>query len=107
MYASKLTALYIAVLLMAFLAPAVQARDVATEQYNVTAAQNAFDDTKSDYDATTQQLKDQEKRVTEAHAMLKALQKKQAAAKLNLAKAKLKLDKENKALSRAWNENGQ
>jgi septal ring factor EnvC (AmiA/AmiB activator) len=95
-------------LLMAFLALSIWncptlARDVATEQYAVSAAQHEYADAKSNYDALSQQLASQQKVVAREQARLKELQKEQAGAKASMAKAKTKLDQQEKTLDRAWN----
>lgn len=89
-----------------FIASPLQAKDVATEQYNATAAQKEYDEAKSNYDAATKLVKEQEAQVTQEQLRLKELQKKQSASKADLAKTKTQLDQQQKALNRAWNESG-
>jgi septal ring factor EnvC (AmiA/AmiB activator) len=82
------------------------AKDLATEQYNVTAAKKEYAEAKSDYDAATQSVKEQEKRVSQEQARLKEQKKKQASAKDRLAKAKSNLDKQQKVIDKAWKSEG-
>jgi hypothetical protein len=85
-------------------APA-QAKDIAIEQYKMTALQKEYGGAQSDYDTTTQLLKEQEKRVAQDQARLQDLRQKQAAAKAHLDKTKAELDREQKSLDQAWSEN--
>jgi septal ring factor EnvC (AmiA/AmiB activator) len=84
----------------------VLARDVATEQYVVTAAQKDYDNAKADYDATTVMVNDQKNRIAQDQAILKEREKKQAEAKAKLVKAQALLDKRQKELNDAWNKGG-
>jgi len=90
----------------AFSCTSALAKDLATEQYNVTAAKKAYAEAKSDYDASTQLLKEQENRVAQEQARLKGQQKKQAAAKARLTKAKSHLDKQQQVIDNAWKTKG-
>jgi dsDNA-specific endonuclease/ATPase MutS2 len=82
------------------------ALDVAIEQYSVTAAKKKHDDAKSDYDAATLLLKEQEQRIAQDQERLKELQKRQSAAKTRLTKAKAQLDHQQEVLDKAWKAGG-
>lgn len=84
----------------------VLARDVATEQYIVTAAQKDFDHAKADYDASTVMVNDQKKRVAQDQVILKERQNKQTKAKAKLVKAQALLNKSQNELNNAWNKGG-
>ncbi len=84
----------------------VLARDVATEQYVVTAAQKDYDNAKADYDAATVMVNDQKKRVAQDQVILKERQNKQTKAKAKLVKAQALLNKRQNELNNAWNKGG-
>lgn len=84
----------------------VLARDVATEQFVVTAAQKDYDNAKSDYDAATVMVNDHKKRIAQDQVILKERQNKQLAAKAKLVKAQALLNKRQNELNNAWNKGG-
>ena len=101
------TVKYLSAFLLTFglIGPAA-AKDVVTEQYNVAAAQKAYNEAQSDYDAASLLVTNQEKRVAQEQTTLKEQQKKQAAAKEKLNQAKAQLDRQQKALDKAWKGDG-
>lgn len=97
----------LSLLFMSLLLPvSVQARDVSNEQYVVTEAKKSYDQAKSNYDAATVLVNEQKQRIAQDQAVLKEKQKKQAAAKIKLAKAQALLDKRQKELNAAWDNGG-
>jgi septal ring factor EnvC (AmiA/AmiB activator) len=91
-----------ALLLSLFAIPAAWSKDVATEQFNVTAAREHYQQVQSEYAALTQRVEMQVQRVTQEQARLEALQKDQKAAKARLEAAKGKLKQRELALDKAW-----
>ena len=79
------------------------ARDVANEQYMVTVAQKNYDNAKAELDSATLTLQKQEKVLAQEQLLLKKEQEKQATATLKVSKAKDELEKQQKALEKAWN----
>ncbi len=79
------------------------ARDVANEQYMVTVAQKNYDNAKAELDNATLTLQKQEKVLAQEQLLLKKEQERQAAATLKVSKAKEELEKQQKALEKAWN----
>ena len=79
------------------------ARDVANEQYMVTVAQKNYDNAKAELDSATLTLQKQEKVLAQEQLLLKKEQEKQATATLKVRKAKDELEKQQKALEKAWN----
>lgn len=90
-------------LLGAFAMPPAMARDVATEQYNVSAAREHYNAVRAEYEAATQQAAVQAKRVAQEKAHLDELRKQQQAAKARLDTARSKLKQREQALEHAWN----
>ena len=79
------------------------ARDVANEQYKVTVAQKNYDNAKAELDSATLTLQKQEKVLAQEQLLLKKEQERQVAATLKVSKAKDELEKQQKALEKAWN----
>jgi hypothetical protein len=92
--------------LLLFMPAVVSAKDVASEQYSVSAAQEQYDTAKAEHENAIQRVKDQEKRVSQEQARLKELLKKQAVAKAALDQARAHLAHQQKALDRAWQSGG-
>lgn len=83
------------------------ARDVANEQYMVTVAQKNYDNAQAELVNATLMVQKQEKILAQEQLMLKKEQDKQAAATLKVSKAKEELEKQQKALEKAWNKDSQ
>lgn len=79
------------------------ARDVANEQYMVTVAQKNYDNAQAELVNATLMLQKQEKVLAQEQLLLKKEQERQAAATLKVSKAKEELEKQQKALEKAWN----
>lgn len=80
----------------------VRAVDVETQQYNVNAAQKIVDKAQVKLDEATERVKRQNQRIAQEQAILKDLQKKQAATQTEYDQAKADLDVQQKALDEAW-----
>ena len=79
------------------------ARDVANEQYMVTVAQKNYDNAQAELVNATLMLQKQEKVLAQEQLLLKKEQERQATATLKVSKAKEELEKQQKALEKAWN----
>jgi septal ring factor EnvC (AmiA/AmiB activator) len=93
---------FFALLLSLFVIPVAWSKDVATEQFNVSAAREHYQQTQSEYAALTQRVELQVQRVAQEQARLDALQKDQKMAKARLEAAKGKLRQRELALDKAW-----
>jgi len=100
------TLLPLFIMLSSLSCTAALAKDLSVEQFNVTAAREAYMEAQVNYDAATQSVKDQEKRVAQERSRLKDQQQKQAAAKTRLTKAKSHLDKQLEYFDKVWKTNG-
>lgn len=80
------------------------ARDVAMEQFSVTAARKDYETAKTRNEDLSVKISDQEKRVQQEQARLKELQLQQSLATEKLAATKAELEKKQKALERAWDD---
>lgn len=80
----------------------VLANELTDRQYSVTEAQKIYDLEKTRYEDATVLVNEQKQRIAEDQALLKEREKKQAAAKAGMVKAKAKLDSENRQLNKAW-----
>jgi septal ring factor EnvC (AmiA/AmiB activator) len=80
----------------------VMAKDVATEQYNVSAAREHYNEVRSEYEDLTQRTEAQAKRVAQEQARLDEMRKEQKAVKARLDAAKNKLKQREQALNKAW-----
>jgi len=78
------------------------ANELTDRQYSVTEAQKRYDLAKTRYEDATVLVNEQKQRVAEEQALLEARQKKQAAAKAGMVKAKAKLDSETLQLKKTW-----
>ena len=76
--------------------------ELTDRQYSVTEAQKIYDLEKTRYEDATVLVNEQKQRIAEDQALLKEREKKQAAAKAGMVKAKAKLDSENRQLKKAW-----
>lgn len=83
------------------------ARDVANEQYMVTVAQKNYDNAQAELVNATLMVQKQEKVLAQEQLMLKKEQDRQVAATLKVSKAKEELEKQQKALEKAWNKDSQ
>jgi hypothetical protein len=92
----------IAFMLGVIAAPPLMAKDVATEQYNVSVAREHYNDVRSEYESVTEMAEAQAKRVAQEQARLDELRKQQKAAKARLDTAKGKLKQRELALDTAW-----
>jgi len=91
------------VLMLGFLlASPLLAKDVATEQYNVSVARKQYNDARSEYEVITEMAEAQAVRVAQEQARLDELGKRQKAAKASLDIAKGKLKQREQALDKAW-----
>lgn len=79
------------------------ARDVANEQYMVTVAQKNYDNAQAELVNATLMVQKQEKVLAQEQLLLKKEQERQVAATLKVSKAKEELEKQQKALEKAWN----
>jgi len=100
---SKLQALVCIFVLGLAIPISVLARDVANEQYMVTVAQKNYDNAQAELVNETLMLQKQEKVLAQEQLLLKKEQERQAAATLKVSKAKEELEKQQKALEKAWN----
>jgi hypothetical protein len=100
---SKLQALVCIFVLGLAIPISVLARDVANEQYMVTVAQKNYDNAQAELVNATLMLQKQEKVLAQEQLLLKKEQERQAAATLKVSKAKEELEKQQKALEKAWN----
>lgn len=80
----------------------IMAKDVATEQYNVSAARGHYNEARSEYEDLTQRTEAQAMRVAQEQARLDEMSKDQKAAKARLDAAKSKLKQREQALNKAW-----
>ncbi len=80
------------------------ARDVAMEQFSVTAARKDYEAAKTRNEDLSAKISDQEKRVRQEQSRLKELQLQQSVATEKLAMTKTELEKRQKALERAWDD---
>lgn len=78
------------------------ANELTDRQYSVTEAQKIYDLQKTRYEDATLLVNEQKQRVAEEQALLEVRQKKQAAAKASMVKAKAKLDAETRQLKEIW-----
>ena len=78
------------------------ANELTDRQYSVTEAQKRYDLQKTRYEDATLLVNEQKQRVAEERALLEVRQKKQAAAKASMVKAKAKLDAETRKLKEIW-----
>ncbi|HEY9276880.1 MAG TPA: hypothetical protein VIO87_01595 [Methylotenera sp.] len=78
------------------------ANELTDRQYSVTEAQKRYDLEKTRYEDAALLVDEQQQRVAEEQTLLEARQKKQAAAKARMVKAKAKLDAETRQLKEAW-----
>lgn len=92
----------IALMLGVIVAPPLMAKDVATEQYNVSVAREHYNDVRSEYESVTEMTEAQANRVAQEQARLDELRKQQKAAKARLDTAKGKLKQRELALDTAW-----
>ena len=81
----------------------VLANELTDRQFSVTEAQKKYDLEKTRYDDATVLVNEQKQRVAADQALLEERQKKQAAAKASMDKAKAQLELENKRLKKIWN----
>lgn len=80
----------------------IMAKDVATEQYNVSAAREHYNAVRSEYEDLAQRTEAQAKHVAQEQARLDEMRKEQKAAKARLDATKSKLRQREQALSKAW-----
>ena len=90
-------------LLALFIAAPLAAKDVATEQYNVSAARKQYDTAHSEYDEVTHLIEVQKQRLAQEQSRLEDLQQRQQAAKAEMDKAQGRLKQQEKTLDKAWN----
>ena len=81
------------------------AKDISDEQYQVRMAQKEYDTAKSDFEATSQQVLQYEKRIAQLNAQLEPLKKSIPAKQERLSKAKINLEEKTKILDKVWEEN--
>jgi hypothetical protein len=99
----KSTRYLLCYLLLASLIPLpALANELTDRQYSVTEAQKRYDLEKTRYEDAALLVDEQQQRVAEEQTLLEARQKKQAAAKARMVKAKAKLDAETRQLKEAW-----
>ncbi len=99
----KSTCCLLCYLLLALLIPLpALANELTDRQYSVTEAQKRYDLEKTRYEDAALLVDEQQQRVAEEQTLLEARQKKQAAAKARMVKAKAKLDAETRQLKEAW-----
>jgi peptidoglycan hydrolase CwlO-like protein len=92
----------IAIMLGVIVAQPLMAKDVATEQYNVSAAREHYNEVRSEYEDLTQRAEAQAKRVAQEQARLDEMRKEQKEAKARLEAARNKLKQREQALNKAW-----
>ena len=92
----------IALMLGVIVAQPLMAKDVVTEQYNVSVAREHYNDVRSEYESATEMAETQAKRVAQEQARLDEFRKQQKAAKARLDVAKGKLKQRELALDKAW-----
>jgi uncharacterized protein involved in exopolysaccharide biosynthesis len=92
----------IALMLGVIVALPLMAKDVATEQYNVSVAREHYNDARSEYESVTEMAEAQAQRVAQEQARLDALKKQQKAAKARLDSTTGKLKQREQALDTAW-----
>ena len=80
MYAKRYAVLFLGLLA----SPPIMAKDVATEQYNVSAAREHYNEVRSEYEDLAQRTEAQAKRVAQEKARLDEMRKSQKAAKARL-----------------------
>ncbi|MDX1914153.1 MAG: hypothetical protein SFU55_01105 [Methylophilus sp.] len=90
-----------------FSATSAFAKDIVIEQHNASEARSEYNNAKANYESITQQIANQEKRITEEQAKLKNLQEQQIAAKNHLEQAQVDLDAKVKILEEAWEHRNQ
>jgi len=93
---------YAALFLGLLAAQPIMAKDVATEQYNVSAAREHYNEVRSEYEDLIQRTEAQAKRVAQEQARLDEMSKEQKVAKARLDAAKSKLKQREQALNKAW-----
>ena len=91
-----------ALMLGVLVAQPLMAKDVATEQYNVSVAREHYNEVRSEYESATEMADAQAKRVAQEQARLDELRKQQKTAKARLDLAKGKLKQRELALDKAW-----
>lgn len=79
-----------------------QARDVITEQHNVSVAERNLERAQTEHDADAEQVRLLKERVAQQQSQLTNAEKKAEASKKKLAQAKEEYDKQQKILDQAW-----
>lgn len=98
----KYTRLLFFTIFILMLPASLFARDLAIEQFSVSAARKDYDQAQVRYEDLSRKINEQEKRLTQEQARLKELQLEQMSAKEKLSTSKIDLDKKLKALETAW-----
>ena len=80
-------------------------KDISDEQYQVRMAQKEYETAKSDFEASSQQVQQYEKRIAQLNAQLEPLKKSIPAKQERLSKAKINLEEKTKILDKVWEEN--
>ena len=83
------------------------AKDISDEQYQVRMAQKEYETAKNDFEASSQQVQQYEKRIVQLNAQLEPLKKSIPAKQERLSNAKINLEEKTKILDKVWEENKQ